>query len=367
MSRTEWTLRAASAFSVALLAGCAGKSTASDTPASTPAASTAPATNDGDLPCLAGDSVKSLYSGVVTGLGISSDQVVITSDRVLRVPLAGGDAVTLATPESPYGLLLLGDRAYFEASHPDGAPVGAKQPTGETLDSVPVTGGDASTALSEDLAPSPFEGASDADSMYFPARSASSAVTRFTPPSTRTDLGLSGPSLLINAIAVFGSYVYVAGDDISGGGGLSNGLIVRVPKSGGDMQRLLTNIGHPWNLTVDASGLYWIQDPQQFEGGAQLMHSNLDGTESTNLLWTTINPVSVSSFAIGGDQIYFTEGDVVASIPVAGGPMTTIASGQNSPGMLTAAGQNVVWLAPASQALSDPTVPQVFTACAPQR
>jgi hypothetical protein len=345
------------------LAGCAGKSAA---PEGFSVQVTPPPASAEDLPCLAGEGVNSRYTGNVSGLGISDDQIVITSDQVLRVPLEGGDPIPLATPESPYGLLLLGGRAYFEATHPDGAAVGGKQPSSQTLDSVSLAGGDSSTALGDDLAPGPLDSASaDTDSLYFPARSSSSAITRFTPPSAHDDLALSGPGLLVDAIGAYGSYVYVAAQDLSNEG-FSNGLIVRVPKNGGDMQRLITNIGHPWNLVAAASGIYWIEDPQGFSGGTQLRHAGLDGSQITNLLAMNSDAPSPSSLAIGGAQIYFAAGDTVASIPIAGGAVTTITSGQNTPGMLTAAGQNVAWLAPASKALSDPTVPQVFTACAAQ-
>jgi hypothetical protein len=256
-----------------------------------------------------------------------------------------------------YSLLVVGGVAYFEASHPVGDPIGGKQPTEQTLDAVPISGGDVTTVLDAASTSSLDLGTTDADSLYFRARAAP-GITKFTLPATHIDLSLDA-GLSIDAIAVQGDYVYVAAQDISGGGGSMDGVIERVPKNGGTAQAIVSNIGHPWSLVADASGLYWAEDPPGY-GNGHVAHAQLDGSNVTALF-----SASITSLALAAGRLYYAAGDTIASVAASGGAPTTIASGLKWAGMLTIAGNNLVWVDPASQALSDPTVPAVFTACVP--
>ena len=300
--------------------------------------------------------MRSLYSDSLSGLAVDGDQVVVMGQTLVRVPLAGGDPVTLASPEGQFGLLVLGGVAYFEASHAAGDPIGGKQPTEQTLDAVPVAGGDETTVLGADSAPSLDSATTDADSLYFPARG-QTVITRFTPPSASIDLKFSAGSS-IDAVAVFGDYVYVAAQDLIVGGS-ANGIIERIPKKGGTAGIVVSNIGHPWNLVADATGLYWQEDPPGF-GTGHIAHAQLDGSRLTTLV-----EANATSLALASGRLYFSTGDTIASIATSGGVATTLESGFKSAGRLTLAGDNLVWVDPASQALSDPTVPTVLTACIP--
>ena len=75
----------------------------------------------------------------------------------------------------------------------------------------------------------------------------------------RTDLALPA-GLSVDAIAVNGGAVYVAAQDLASTSP-TNGLIMKMPATGGPAQTLITNIGHPWSLVADASGLFWVEDP----------------------------------------------------------------------------------------------------------
>jgi hypothetical protein len=206
------------------------------------------------------------------------------------------------------------------------------------------------------IAPGNLAHAVDDDSLYFDAIGANAAVLKLTPPSaTPVELDLNG-SLLINAIAVHDGQVYVAGDDFASPSATQNGVIERVAKSGGRAERLVSDIGHPFNLVATDDGLYWTEDPPNF-GSGHIVHSNLDGSSRRSLLET-----SASSLAVAGGRIYFTAGDV-ESISTSGGSATTLATDLQNPGMLLVTGSNLVWLDPATKARSDPTVPSVMTTC----
>jgi hypothetical protein len=337
------------ALVVTPLVGCSGKSVAQG--ASSPAA--APPT-----PCVNGTETNSLYAGFITGLAVSGDQVVIGGSGIVRVPLAGGDPVTLASPGDSDGLLVLGGVAYFVASHAVGDPVQGKQPAEETLDAVPVSGGDTTTALGASDTPAPFFGIADATSLYFPSRNLS-AIAKFTPPAALVDLDSGGTVLDIDAIAEQGASIYVAAQDVRVGG-FTNGLIQRIPKSGGTAETIVSNIGHPWSLVADDTGLYWQEDPPGITGIGQIAHAQLDGSGISSLL-----SVGATSLAVSSGQLYFTTQDSVQSMPTSGGAVTTVASNQKSAGTLLIAGDNVVWVDPSSKSLSDPTVPVVLAACVP--
>jgi hypothetical protein len=181
-------------------------------------------------------------------------------------------------------------------------------------------------------------------------------VLKLTPPSTKAvELELDG-SILINAIAVHDGQIYVAGDDLRSSSQTQNGVIERISKNGGKAKRLVSDIGHPFNLVATGDGLYWTEDPPNF-GRGHLVRSNLDGSSSTNLV-----EALDSTLAVAGGRVYFV-GDAIESIATSGGEPSTLATDQTSPGMFLVVGGNLVWVDPASKALSDPTVPRLLTTC----
>jgi hypothetical protein len=138
-------------------------------------------------------------------------------------------------------------------------------------------------------------------------------------------------------------------------------VIARIPKTGGSVQRIVTNIGHPGNLAADASGLYWSQDPPAAFGAGpgRLARSNLDGSAPSTLL--SQEPISLVA---ANGRLYFSTGSEIESISVTGGATTTLASNLTFAGLLTVAGGNVVWIDPYGQALSGTAPLNVMTACA---
>lgn len=317
--------------------------------------------NPSSVPCRTGPGTTVLYEGSVTGLASDGHQIVVQGDAIRRVPLSGGDAVTVATPGSPSGIVVFHGVAYFFADEPMGAPsVQGTASSGSVLQAVPVEGGTptvvARLAVSGVASP-----AVDDDSLYFTGLSFGTVV-KVTPPSMATlVLALDGP-IGINAIAPHGDYVYVGGIDGTSGPGLVNGVIERIPKNGGKAERLLSGIGHPEQLVADDAGLFWIGDGTQMYGpdaGPRLVRSNLDGSSAQRFL-----PNSATSLAIANGRLIVAS-ESIEAVPTSGGTPSTITSSAGRPGMLQVVGGNVVWVDPARKALSDPTAQKVETACLP--
>ena len=331
----------------------------------TACSSSAPGASSGKLSsakparCLTGPDTTVLYEGSVRDLAADGDQVVMTGDGLRRVPASGGPDMTIANADEPSALAVLNGVAYFTAFQPVGSPdSNGKQSSQTVFESVPVSGGD--PTVLPDVAVGNLARATDDDSLYFDGLGPASVV-KLTPPSmTPVTLALEA-ALLIDAIAVHGDYVYVAGQDLTAGATLQNGVIERVPKRGGTAQRLLSNIGHPWSLIADDTGLYWAQDPPGFEGSGTIVHANLDGTSPR-----TFVEESARSLAIVNGQLVIAW-DGIQAVPLSGGRPEVVASDLTAPGMLVVVGGNVAWVDPVEKALSDPTVPRVMTACVPSQ
>jgi len=341
------------ALLLALVSACAGKSV---TPNGGAAAGGA--TTETELPCL-GNEPHTLFGQYQTGFAVAGHQLVIAAgDGIRRLPLAGGDSVLLAPASDPGGPLVLNGNAYFSTTHPLGDLIDGKQPMRQTLDVVPLAGGDVTTAFTTmaQLADS----AVDDSALYLYA--SADSIAQFTPPSALRTLAPLPLGTLVDAVSVQGDSVFVAGQTI-GADLLSAGAILRVPKSGAAVTTIVSHIGHPWNLVADETGLYWVEEPAVGTfGPSHIAHAELDGSNVTTL----VASVSATSLALHDGRLYFSTADTISSIPVSGGTPTPIVTGQKSAGALAVAGQNLLWIDPAVRALSDPTVPAVLTACIPR-
>lgn len=336
---------------VLVIGGCGSRATTSgvgDAVGPSPSASK-------PAPCLTGPGVTTLFQDAGFGLAVAGDQAVIgTIHEIVRVPIAGGSPVSVASAEDPYGLLVMGDNVYFTGMH-DSGPVDSqgKQPSATSLYVVPLAGGEPAILLS--AAPNVDAWTTDGTSLFYSSYAWS--VTKLTPPVTTTvDLPLVGKPI-VNAIAVNGDYVYVATNDISSNDP-KNGGIQRLPKAGGPPQVIVANIGHPWSLLADESSLYWVEDPPTGTfGDSHIVRAALDGTGITTLL-----PHGSRAMAITGDSLFF-ESDVIGRIPKTGGAVSIVASDQMGEDFLKVAGGNLVWVNHAQKALSDPTPTSINTAC----
>lgn len=286
-----------------------------------------------------------------------NEVIFATTDAILGIALAGGMPTTLAREKAPSAPVLLNGVLYFGGLKivPNVDPAAPPQSV-PTLYSVPVAGGD-STAMTGMGELTPV--AADDTSLYLKGNAA--AIRRWTPSSGSSidlplDFGIS-----IDDIAVSGNYVYVAAQDLAVTG-LSNGVIARIPKDGGPMSRLVTNIGHPFHIAVDGDGLYWAEDPPALfgAGSGRLARSGLDGSATSTL----VNQAPLS-LVISNRRVVFSTGTEIDSVPTNGGQITLLASGFQDAGMITGANGILVWVDPSNPAFGSTTPPIVMTACAP--
>jgi hypothetical protein len=306
------------------------------------------------LPGMAALQPRMLAEGLFSGLDLSTGTVLATGNELQRFPLTGDPALTLTQADGMRGLVVVGQTAYFTAEHPVGAPnAQGKQSSTTALYSAPLAGGAAT--LSIDV-PLNVDGAvTDGTAIYF--NGYGGGITRVAvADGSESTLPLSN-ALGVNALAVHDGVVYVAAADLTSANP-SNGVIVKMPTTGGSPQTIVANIGHPWSLVADASGLYWVEDPPVGTfGEGRIARAGLDGRG----LRTFISH-SARALAIDGGFLYFAW-DTIGKVPVAGGQEITLVSGLNAPGLLAVSGGNAVWVDPIFQALSDPTLPALMTTC----
>jgi hypothetical protein len=301
-----------------------------------------------------------LYSasdgGIVAQPVVSDGTVFIaTTDTVVTVPVAGGAYGVLAQESTPHGLAVLSGLVYFaglEIVPSMNAMVPAESVP--TLYQVAVGGGTVSAV--------PGFGsfvplASDDTSLYLNV--GSTRVLRWNPTSDMSvDLDIDS-TLLVDDIAIAGDYLYLAAQDISQGG-FANGLIGRIPITGGSLDRLVVGIGHPFHVAADAQGIYWAEDPRGLVGNAtgRLASSPLGGGGTITLM--DKEPISVAM--MNGTAI-FSLGTEIDAVPTNGGQVRTIAPGLTNAGMIVAQSGRVIWVDPAFQGFESTTSPRVMSAC----
>jgi hypothetical protein len=102
-------------------------------------------------------------------------------------------------------------------------------------------------------------------------------------------------------------------------------------------------------LAVDAANVYWATGPNLWK------QSLSGGTPQSLVIGGSM--ASVGYIAIGGPNLYWTDPNrgLVLSMPVGGGTVTTLASGQYWPNALVVSGTNAYWTCPYS--LQSPRTP----------
>ena len=142
------------------------------------------------------------------------------------------------------------------------------------------------------------------------------------------------------SVAVDGTHVYWVD---------SGGSVKKVPLGGGSVTTLATGQNDPLSVEVDDTHVYWVN----FYGGT-VNAVPVGGGSVTTLASGQYNPRSV---AVDGTHVYWvnygTLGDesdsvttdgTVNEVPISGGAVTTLASGQNNPSSLAVDGTNVYWV-----------------------
>jgi hypothetical protein len=143
----------------------------------------------------------------------------------------------------------------------------------------------------------------------------------------------AGPSnLQVNATGVYWALGYQS--------------IVRAPLEGGAPTTLTSGITYTFDLVADATSLYWALASG---GSSSVVKMPLAGGPRTTL--ATKNHGSARSIAVDATSVYWTdngspsEESFVYKVPLEGGTVTTLASGQGIAGGLAVDASNVYWVA----------------------
>jgi hypothetical protein len=297
---------------------------------------------------------RTLAQDAFSGVAWNDGAVVATSiSGITSFPADGSASTPIVHMDEASGLVLAGGNAFFTASVPAGAPnAQGKVSSAPALFSVALSGGDPSLQLSAFL---DMENAvTDGAAIYAPG---ASGVTRFAiAGGTHTDLPLP-TGFTIDALAVHAGVLYVAAQDLANASA-TNGVIVSMPATGGAMKTLAANIGHPWTLVADASGLYWTEEPPigQF-GDSHVVHAGLDGKGKTTLL-----SHGASSLVVSDGALYLAT-DGISKLPLGGGDEVPLVTGLQGPGRLVVADGNAAWIDPEFPSRSATTEPSLMTVC----
>lgn len=299
-----------------------------------------------------------LEQGLVNELVIhGSDLYVASSEQITRVPLSGGAPQVLVSGSNTYGLIVLGESAYFKGYRPQGEPdPQGKQPMVSTLETIPLSGGVPSVVLENPPGMSAASTASDETSIYF-ASTGSGGVGKLTPPATTLEELPLLEKFGGMRIALACGSVFVAGVDYGDPSGPTS-AIQRISTDGGAAEAIATGLRPMSALAVDESGVYFAESGD-WKAIGRLARAKHDGSDVTTLVETEAIAIALSE-----DRVYFATFDGIQSIDKSGGTPTKVTAGK-SPGILRRAGQNLVWVEPSIKGMSDPTVPLVKTTCIP--
>jgi hypothetical protein len=226
-------------------------------------------------------------------------------------------------------------------------------PTGSTpgIDKLPTSGGSSTGITSGQTAPSAL--ALDASHVYWTTwgdagtgGTLKSAPTG-GPPSTTLASNLSGPA----AVAVDAVNVYFTEG--------TAGRVSKVPLAGGTPVVLASDLAFPGAIAVDAQDIYWVENGTDGRpspaGDTKIVSMPIGGGARTTLATAGVR-ASGSDLTLVGDTVYWTfsvyetiEGKSVCtlgkvlSVPKAGGPTKTLASGQDGPTAIVADPTAVYW------------------------
>ena len=288
-----------------------------------------------------------------------TDLIIATTTSVVDVSVVSRVPRRLTSATSLSMAVVLDGGVYFKGAVPvAGANPDAAGPVASEAHvfMVPLVGGSPTEypALGE---ASPV--AADDTSIYLES---AGRVVRWTPKTGNTVSLPIDVGWVVDGVSLQGDYLYLAAQDARLSG-FTNGLIARIPRDGsGAVATIVTGIGHPWSLTADAAGLYWSEDPPTLAGAGRIARSALDGTSVVTVVGT-----NASSLAVAGEHLIFTVGGDVDAVLTTGGAVTVLASDQQAPGFITAVGDKVVWLAPATSSFSTVQSPSVMMTCFPPR
>ena len=246
---------------------------------------------------------------------------------IQKVPVGGGTAITVATATRPV-VALKGNATtiYWEESFSE--PVTAGCLCGSSIKAVPKVGGSVTILVDNRL------------------------NGTMPPPPTGHIPGTWRPTggLAITPTAV-----------VFGSSGTSSYQVIAVPITGGNLSLLATvdspaTMGAILSLSTSGANAYWLDPGNQaletvpLTGGSADMLAIVAGNPNTganraSLVLDATNAYWTEQTATGGCCLQVGAGSV-KQVPLAGGSITTLVTGLDSPGALAVDAANLVWAEP---------------------
>lgn len=259
-------------------------------------------------------------SSMPVGIAVDSTSVYWTDDSsgtVNKVPIQGGTPTTLASGEmEPAFLALDSTSLYWIAGDSNGGFVKKVPLAGGTVTTLATTRGVAGIAL--DAQNVYWTDAVDGSVMSVP-------ITGGTPTTLTT--GENNPTFSIGQIAVHGTKLYWTRVE-----SVTAPEIMTMPTTGGTPSVFATgptcpnaNLCVPQFIAVDNSNVYWNEVDQQALGSGYIARASLQ-TGAVTVLATGLTVPR--GLAVDASNVYWVDqGDgAVYSVPIAGGPVTTVDS-----------------------------------------
>lgn len=258
---------------------------------------------------------------------------------VMKLPLAGGSRVTLATGQNwNYGLVVRPTDVYW-------VNVAWGAPTSGAVMKVDLAGG-TPTPIASGL-DSPLDLAVDNANVYW--LSYWGAAVMKVPLSGGTPTSMASGFSRPPRIAIDGTSVYWTNWNAGGAGA---GTVLKAPLAGGPVVTLASNLHAPTTITVDASDVYWTNFASDVNsvitiGAGSIMKVPIGGGTPTVLAAGQNGPWGI---AVDGTHVYWTASGrgitatgTVMKVPLAGGSPVYLAVGQDNPTDLTVDATRVYW------------------------
>ena len=158
---------------------------------------------------------------------------------------------------------------------------------------------------------------SDGEAVYFVTGSTVASMNEGTNNIKRISLSDGAASILVKGgkiipdttLALDGKFLYWS----------DGGNLMRVPKRGGESEKIIPSAPKPDEIVMDNESIYWLIWTGEGSPPAAIMFAPRNGGQAKPL--TPPQPPT-SGIAIDGDVVYFMTGDGIKRIPKAGGVIT---------------------------------------------
>jgi hypothetical protein len=260
------------------------------------------------------------------------------SDVVVKMPLGGGDPVTLTSGSgllASRGLAVDGGYVYW--------PADSRRTSTSSMLKVPVAGGDVVT-----LASGPESASSNiivvGGNIYWTAVDGASSLLRLPVGGGRPVAIATGIESYI--LATDGTSIYYTTSERTDRG---LGAVMKIPLGGGTPVTVASGRAvADGPLAVDATSVYWMSLLDDMRG--VVMKAPLAGGTPVTLATGLASP---SHLTLDATDVYLTDlgpragpiySGTVKKVPLAGGPVTTLAAMQGNPGPILADEAHVYWM-----------------------